>query len=273
MALTTYPDLVQGSEEWLAVRRGMVTASTIGQLLTVRKLGAIDYSCPECSAAADNPCQSIRKPGATIKTLHPARAECARKQDSSTVIEPASNPESRSLTMLLASERISGWTDPTWINDDMERGIDSEPLARDLYSEKYAPATELGFMVLEGDGYKLGYSPDGLVGDDGLLEIKAPRAKGHIATILAGTPPIEYMPQLQAGLWVSGRRWIDFVSYCAGLPMFVKRVYPQQKWISPIIEAARQFEANAAEIVRLYEESIVDLHPTERMTGTLGLVI
>lgn len=265
MSLTIHPELVQGSEEWFAARRGLVTASTVGQLITVRKLGAIDYGCPECSAVADSPCQSLRKPGAVIKTLHPARAEYARSQASSTVIEPASNDNSRSLTLHLAAERITGWTEPTFINFDMERGVETEPIARDLYSEKYAPATEVGFMVLEQDGYRLGYSPDGLVGDDGLLEVKAPRAKGHIATILAGTPPIDYMPQLQAGLLVSGRKWIDFVSYCGGLPMFVKRVYPQQNWFSAIAAAARKFEDNATEIVRLYDEQVVGLHPTERV--------
>ena len=273
MSLKVHTALIQGSEEWLAARRGLVTASVVGQLLTVRKLGAIDYDCPECSAATDNPCQSLRKPGAVIKTLHPARAEYARSQTSSTVIEPASNDTSRNLTLHLAAERITGWTEPTFINFDMDRGIDTEPLARNLYSEKYAPVTEVGLMVLERDGFRLGYSPDGLVGDDGLLEVKAPRAKGHISTILAGTPPIDYMPQLQAGLLVSGRKWIDFVSYAGGLPMFVKRVYPQQKWFQAIAAAARQFEDNAAEIVRLYDEAVVGLHPTERINETLGLVI
>lgn len=273
MTLTVHPDLVQGTDEWMAVRRGIVTASVVGQLITTRKLSAIDYDCPECAAPANGPCQSLRKRGAVIKTPHPARAEYARNQSSSLVIEPASNETSRGLTMLLAAERITGWTDPTFLNDDMMRGIDCEPLARDLYSEKYAQATQVGFMTLEQGGYRLGYSPDGLVGDTGLIEIKAPRAKGHIATILADCPPIDYMPQLQAGLLVSGRKWIDFISYCGGLPMYVKRVYPQQKWFDAIIRSARAFEENVNEIVRIYSESVEGLHPTERITSDLGLVI
>lgn len=85
MTLTIHPDLEQGTDEWLAVRRGMLTASVVGQLISVRKLSAIDYGCPVCPALADNPCQSKAKPGATIKTLHPERAEYARSQSSSTL--------------------------------------------------------------------------------------------------------------------------------------------------------------------------------------------
>jgi hypothetical protein len=226
MTLKTYPELVQGSDEWLAARRGLVTASTVGQLITVRKLGAIDYGCPDCLESPNNPCTSKRT-GDPIKTLHPARAEYARSQASSTVIEPASNDVSRGLTMLLAAERITGWSEPSYINFDMERGLDCEPKARDLYSQKYAPVTELGFMVLEQNGYRLGFSPDGLVGDDGLIEVKAPRAKGHLATILAGHPPLDYMPQLQCGLLVSGRKWIDFVSFSGGMPLWVQSRLPR----------------------------------------------
>lgn len=268
MTLTVHPELVQGSEEWLEQRRGMLTASVVGQLLTVRKLSAVDYDCPECSALADNPCQSLRKPGTPIKTMHPARAEYARTQASSTVIEPASNDDSRGLTLRLAAERINGWTEPTYMNDDMWRGVETEPIACQYYHEKYAPVTEVGLMVLESEGFRLGYSPDGLVGEDGLIEIKAPRAKGHLTTILAGHPPIDYMAQLQAGLLVSGRKWIDFISYHGGMPMYVRRVYPDPRWFDAITRAATAFEHNAAEIIRTYDEAIVDLHPTERIIET-----
>ncbi len=89
-------------------------------------------------------------------------------------LQPASNAESRGLTALLAAERITGWSDPTYISDDMLRGIEDEPKARDIYSEHFAPVTETGLMIRDDNGVKLGYSPDGLVGDDGLIEIKSP---------------------------------------------------------------------------------------------------
>jgi len=176
--------------------------------------------------------------------------------------------------MLLAAERINGWSEPNYVNDDMQRGIDEEPRARDRYAECYAPVTEVGFMVRDDWGFRLGYSPDGVVGDDGLIEVKSPRPKNHLATILSDGVPVEYMPQLQAGLLVSGRKWIDFISWSGGMPMLVRRVYPQQKWFDAIIGAARAFEENATEIMRRYDERTEGLPATERnpiITGELKL--
>lgn len=270
MTLTMHPNVVQGSDEWDAQRRGIITASVAGQLITVRKLTAIDYPCPACSAAAYDPCRS-KVSGAAIKTLHPERAEFARSQTSSTVIEPASNPELRGLTMLLVAERITGWTDFNYVGDDMLRGIDDEYLARDKYAEHYAAVAECGFMVEDRWGFKIGYSPDGLVGNDGLIEIKSRRPKLHLAAILADTPPADTMAQLQCGLLVSGRAWIDYVSFCGGMPLWVKRVYPQQEWVDAIAGAAEIFEGNAAEMIAQYETSIAGLHPTERTSHDVEL--
>ncbi|MFV8049905.1 lambda exonuclease family protein [Mycobacterium sp. 48b] len=272
MTLQILPELEQGSDEWLEQRRGLVTASVVGQLITTRKIGAVDFDCPECGAAADNPCLGKRSP-TPIKTLHPERAEYARSQTSSTVIEPASNDTSRGLTASLVAERITGVTEPIYVNDDMQRGIDDEPIARDKYSEKYAPVTEVGLMIRDDWGFRIGYSPDGLVGDDGLIEIKSRRQKGQLATVLAGHPPIENMAQLMCGLLVSGRKWIDYISWSGGMPMFVKRVYPDQRWFDAITKAVAAFEANAAEMMRVYDESTVGLHQTERRVEDFGLVI
>lgn len=216
MTLTIHPELLQGSDEWHNQRRGIITASAVGKLITPK------------------------------------------------TISPASNPESRGLTVLLAAERITGWTDPNYISDDMWRGIEDEPRARDKYAEHYAPVAECGFMVEDRWGFQIGYSPDGLVGDDGLIEIKSRRAKTQLATILADEVPAENMAQLQCGLLVSGREWIDYVSYCGGMPMWPKRVYPQPKWFDAIVEAAKAFEDGVAEIIRVYGESTAGLHPTER---------
>lgn len=265
MTLTNYPDVVQGSEEWDDLRRGIVTASTVGSLITTRRLTAIDYDCPKCGGAADNPCIGQRD-GKPIKTLHPERAEYAKRQPSPIIIEPASNDTSRDLTALLVAERISGITEETTTTNDMWRGIECEPLARDKYSECFAPVRQTGFMVRDDWGFKLGFSPDGLVGDDGAIEVKAPRAKNHVKTVLSDGVPMEYMPQLQAGLLVSGREWIDFVSFSAGMHMWRKRVHRQPKWFEAIIAAVRLFEDNAAEMMRLYADATDGLPMTERRT-------
>lgn len=234
MSLITYPHLEQGSEEWLAARRGIVTASVVGELVTPKTL--------------------------TV----------------------ANNDKSRALTALLVAERITGWSDPNFMSADMQRGHDVEPIARDLYSETVAPVTELGFMVREftmpwdsnelvqsvdevPPTWKLGYSPDGLVGDDGLIEVKAPRAKTHLMTHLSGEMPLHHMPQIQAGLLVADREWCDFISFYAGMPPFIKRVHRDEKWGAVIVEAVEQFESKAEDMIRAYTDKTTGLPATERL--------
>ncbi|MBD3778489.1 MAG: YqaJ viral recombinase family protein [Micrococcales bacterium] len=217
MALHVYNDLVQGSDEWLAARRGIVTASVVGQLITP------------------------------------------------STIKPANNDKSRALTTLLVAERITGWTDPVYVSDDMMRGTLDEPIARAIYAEHYAPVDQVGFMVREEDGWRLGYSPDGLVGDDGLIEIKSRRAKTQLTTILRDEVPAENMAQIQAGLLVSGRKWCDYVSFCGGMPLYVRRVHRDQRWFDAIEDAVTAFETTAAEMVDRYTTAITGRPATERI--------
>lgn len=219
MALHEYPDLEQGTEEWHAIRRGIVTASVVGQLLTATG-------------------------------------------------RPASNDTSRRLTLSLVAERITGYTEPTWVNDDMLRGQLDEPIARDLYTEHIAPhmtpVTETGFMVRDDWGWSLGYSPDGLVGDHGLIEVKSRRQKKQLQTILADQVPVENMAQLQAGLLVSGREWIDYVSFSGGMPLYVKRVTVDPKWSEAIVDAVSAFEQAAEVMTHDYPTRTADMPTTER---------
>ena len=219
MTLHRYPDVIQRDDEWHNLRRGIVTASAVGKLLTP-----------------------------TLKV--------------------ADNDTSRTLTATLAAERITGWTEDTAMTPDMWRGVEHEPFARAAYREHHAPhdpVAEFGFMRRDEDDWTLGYSPDGVVGDEGLIEVKCPRAKAHIATILADAVPAQYMPQLQAALLVSGRAWIDYVSFVAGLPLYVKRIEPDDYWFAAITAACVQFEENAARIVADYEQRAVNLPATERI--------
>lgn len=274
MSLHIYNDLIQGTDEWLAARRGIVTASVVGQLLSVSKPGAQEYDCPNCGAAAGDPCLSRAKKEPTpIKTLHAERADVAAENAATApdIVTVAKGDTARSLTLSLVAERITGWTEPTYMNSDMERGVFEEPLARNLYSETYEPVTEVGFMVREfGDaGHKLGYSPDGLVGDDGLIagaiEVKSRRQKKQLATILADTVPVENMAQLQCGLLVSGRKWIDYVSYSGGMPMWTKRVHRDVQWFGAIVQALYDFETTAAEMVATYNERVAGLPVAKRI--------
>lgn len=224
MTLHIHDDVAQGSDQWLELRRGIVTASTVGQLLTATG-------------------------------------------------RPASNDTSRRLTLTLVAERITGEIEPVWINDDMQRGHDVEPIARNLYATKFAdePVTETGFMVRDDWGFRLGFSPDGLVGDNGLLEIKAPRAKGHIATILADQMPAHHMAQVQAGMLVSGRDWCDFVSYRGGLPPYVKRIHADAKWAEAIVDAVSAFEQRAEEMTTNFDVATKGMPSTEPLTHGVEL--
>ena len=177
----------------------------------------------------------------------------------------ASNDTSRGLTATLTAERITGHVEPMQVSGPMLRGQLDEPFARDAYSEHHAPAVELGFMVRQFDGYRIGYSPDGLVGDDGLIEIKSRAQKKHLQTILADAVPPENMAQCQTGLLVTGRDWIDYISFCSGMPLWTKRVYPDQKWFDVIGEAVQAFEMNAAEMITTYNAATANCPPTERL--------
>ena len=180
-------------------------------------------------------------------------------------VKPAANDYSRALTTTLVAERITDWTEEVFIGNDMYRGNMDEPLARDLYSRTYAPVVEVGFMVRDDWGWELGYSPDGLVGDDGLIEVKSRRPKKHLATILADEVPLENMAQIQAGLLVSGRAWCDYLSYCGGMPMWRKRVTADERWADAIVMAVDTFEQAAEQMVATYQAAVVGLPTTERI--------
>jgi hypothetical protein len=132
------------------------------------------------------------------------------------------------------------------------RGHEQELVARSLYEgREEVSATQVGIILNHG----IGYSPDGLVGDVGLIEIKTKLPKFQVGVILADEVPKEHIPQCQGGLWVSEREWIDFISYWPGMPLFVKRMYRDEVMIRKIAERVKTF----------YE--ILD----ERMNKVLGI--
>lgn len=269
MSLEVFPELKQGSPEWLAARCGIPTASVIGLLVTSRQPSAIETDCPECGASAVYPCVGKRSPG-PLKTLHPARAAAAREMDRVIAADTTSDT-ARGLTMTLAAERITGHVEPMQVSRAMERGTLDEPYARDAYGEHHAPVAELGFMVRHFDGFKIGFSPDGLVGEEGLIEIKSRAQKTQLKTVLANEVPAENLAQIQCGLLVSGRSWCDYVSYSGGMKLWTKRVYPDPEWHAAIIDAVEQFEQTAADMVSTYLDATAEMPMTERIDHYLEL--
>lgn len=139
----------------------------------------------------------------------------------------------------LIGERITGEPSDAFLgNKHTDRGHELEPMARELYAERTgADIEQVGIILNHGAGY----SPDSLVGRDGLSEIKTKLPKYQVEILLADEIPKEHMAQCQGGLWVSEREWIDFVSYWPGMPLFVKRAYRDEKMIRTIAERVAAF--------------------------------
>ena len=145
----------------------------------------------------------------------------------------------------------------------MARGHLLEPFARDLYAKHRSPVQECGFITLTTSAGTLGYSPDGLVGDDGLIEIKCPRPKTHLKSLLTGEVPSEYVYQVQTGLGVTGRRWLDYISYSPGLPLFVARCLPSSVAIPQIHAAHEAAEQQLAQLMADYQAAAAKFPATE----------
>lgn len=219
MTITYHPNLIQGEQEWMDIRRGRICASEMSKVLTP-----------------------------TLKI--------------------ADNADTRSHVYELAAQRITGYTEPTYFGDEMLLGTLNEPLARQLYHDNFNPVTECGFITNDDHGFTIGYSPDGLVGDDGLIEIKSRRQKFQVQSIVEGIVPKEHILQIQTGLLVTGRKWCDYVSYHGGMPLMPIRMYPSEFVHEAIIEACGAFEAKVAKVVNAYHERLL----TEKWVATERLV-
>ena len=180
-------------------------------------------------------------------------------------LKVASNDKQRVHLYELLAQRVTGHVEPHYISDDMLRGHEDEVRARIAYAEHHAPVDTVGFVTNDAWGFTIGYSPDGIVGGDGLIECKSRCAKYQMQTIVENDVPAEYLIQLQTALLVTGREWIDFISYSGGLPMFVKRVLPDAEMQEAIIGAAWAFEQALAEHLEIYTSAARDMIPTERV--------
>ena len=162
-------------------------------------------------------------------------------------LKPASNDKERSHLHELLGQRITKHVEPRYVSDDMLRGQEDEIDGVELYAKHYAPIKRVGFVTNDKWGFTIGYSPDALVGEDGLVECKSRNQKYQIRTLVdyvsADKIDPDFMIQVQTGLLVSERDWLDLISYCGGLPMATVRVRPDAKIQGAIVEAAVAFES------------------------------
>lgn len=147
------------------------------------------------------------------------------------IMTPAKMQLSKSADKLIArliGEKLSPFLPDraeSYASRAMQWGQETEAEARRFYEmEKNCTVTNGGFCTT--DDEKLGCSPDGLIGDDGCIEIKCPEPGTHVGYLLAGTLPDEYKPQVHGHLIVTNRKYCDFLSYAIGLPPLLVRVEP-----------------------------------------------
>lgn len=225
MTIKYYDNVIQGSDEWFALRIGILTASEMKNIIN-----------------------------SELNPVKPTKKEQERGKDITHLYE-------------LLSQRVSNYIEPSYIGDEMIRGHEDEIYARAAYSKNYAPVKTMGFITNDKWGFKIGFSPDGLVGEDGIIECKSRRQKYQVETIVLGEMPPEYMLQIQTGLLVSERKWCDFISYSGGLPMNTIRIEADEKIQKAIIDAAIDFESRLQNQMKRYVQvlqSTARLIPTER---------
>ena len=138
----------------------------------------------------------------------------------------------------LIAERLTGRPQQSYQSWQMKRGSDCEPEARAAYEFFRNAEIEAAPFVSHPTIDMAGASPDGFVGDDGLVEFKCPMTATHLATLVVGEVPSEYVPQVQFQMACTGRKWVDWCSFCPELPpqmqLVVIRVYRDEEEIAKI---------------------------------------
>jgi putative phage-type endonuclease len=162
----------------------------------------------------------------------------------------------------LVAERLTGCVTPSFTNAAMIHGTETEPEARRAYEFFIDRDVQQVGFIPHPEIENAGASPDGLIGNDGLLELKCPQTATHIDTLLSGAIPDKYFKQMQFQMACTGREWCDFASYDPRLPermrLFTKRVERDAEAIAEIETEVRAFLAEigetVAKLIEQYEE-------------------
>jgi len=154
----------------------------------------------------------------------------------------------------LVAERLTGEPTETYCSDAMRRGSEMEPLAREAYEFLTGTTVEQIGFIDHPTIPMTGCSPDGLIGDDGMLEIKCPNTATHIDWLLGGKVPPEHVNQMRWQMECAGREWCDFASYDPRLPVELQLFVAPRLWVdfsavAPIRIEVMTFLAEVNEIV------------------------
>lgn len=177
----------------------------------------------------------------------------------STIKGGAPSQASKDYAYKVAIERIYGeTTEDTYVTWEMRRGTELEPLARIAYEARTGNLAEESGIVLTDDRV-FGYSTDGFVDDDGLIEIKCPNSARKLVETWETGDISEYEHQIQGGMWITGRKWCDFIMYApqlepVGKQLFVKRIERDDDLIegmeSKLWEFARRVQSHVDNLKR-----------------------
>lgn len=155
----------------------------------------------------------------------------------------------RTYMLKLIGEQLTGESQEGFTNLHTERGHLLEADIRELVSFDYPVApTVVGFVRRTLGAMQVGCSPDSLVGEEGMLEIKSKLPHLQLEVVIKNRLPPEHVAQCQGNLWIAERKWIDFVSYWPGLPLFKIRVFPDLEYHAKLDEALTVFHLEMSDI-------------------------
>jgi putative phage-type endonuclease len=165
----------------------------------------------------------------------------------------------------LVCERLTGMQGESFSSAAMVWGTNTEPMARSAYESRMAELVEETGFVLHPTISMAGASPDGLIGDDGLVEIKCPNTATHIDTLLSDGAPSKYVTQMQWQMACTGRKWCDFVSFDPRMPeemqMFVIRVERNDDVITELEREVEKFlvelEYKITQLTKTYKKEAI----------------
>jgi putative phage-type endonuclease len=184
------------------------------------------------------------------------KVTASRVSDVLSKIKTGESASRRNYKIQLVSERLTGEKQETYINQAMQDGIDREFYAREKYVQQHGEVEEVGFI--QHPTLEAGASPDGLVSDDGIIEIKCPLGTTHTETLMTQEVPSKYIPQIQFQLRCTGRKWCDFVSYNPMFPehlqLFVKRVEADEQYQAMLDKEIEDFLLEVTTIIDKLKE-------------------
>ena len=158
----------------------------------------------------------------------------------------------------LAAETLTGEREESFSNQYMEWGTATEPQARSMYEFDSGNTVEEVTFVKLNTVNKIGISPDGLIAEDGGIEIKCPKTTTQIETYLSGKMPASHKAQVQGSLWVTGREWWDFVSFDPRIDgaasFFLQRIYRDEEYIKDLETKCLAFETELIATINILVE-------------------